>query len=171
MAIHLRSWFKDLFVPRYRVTAEDLDSLCDSVAFKNEDIASVDTLGLIKVGDNLSIDENGKLNADLPTPGYLVYRALLNQTGTDIPIATVLENTVGEVIYSRLAPGQFQAASPLFIAGKTHYKLTNNSTSSMFEKRINNENDGFIDLASLINGSGFDGQGFLNTPIEILIYP
>lgn len=33
---------------------------------------------------------------DLETPPYKVYTALLTQSGTDAPVATVLENTLGE---------------------------------------------------------------------------
>jgi hypothetical protein len=44
------------------------------------------------------------------TKPYKVYTALLNQTGTDAPIATVLENTLGgEVIWSRVGVGIYSA--------------------------------------------------------------
>ena len=52
---------------------------------------------------------------------YLVYTALLTQTGTDAPVATVLENTLGgTVVWSRDASGIYVATlSGAFTANKT----------------------------------------------------
>jgi hypothetical protein len=59
---------------------------------------------------------NGELNLDefvenkLPTPTYKVYTALLTQTGTNPPVATVLENTLGTTItWTRQGPGIYDA--------------------------------------------------------------
>lgn len=42
---------------------------------------------------------------------YKVYTALLTQSGTDAPVATVLENTLGvELTWERYAPGLYKAA-------------------------------------------------------------
>lgn len=53
---------------------------------------------------------------------YLVYTALLTQTGTNAPVATVLENTLGgTVTWSRVDAGSYAASfggSPL-VSGKT----------------------------------------------------
>lgn len=40
---------------------------------------------------------------------YKIYSALLTQSGTDAPIATVLENTLGDIVWSYYAVGQYQA--------------------------------------------------------------
>jgi hypothetical protein len=40
---------------------------------------------------------------------YLVYTALLTQSGTDAPVATVLENTIGTVSYSYNDLGWYSA--------------------------------------------------------------
>lgn len=52
---------------------------------------------------------------------YLVYRALLTQTGTNAPIATVLENTLGgTVVWTRIQAGTYLATlSGAFTLGKT----------------------------------------------------
>ena len=42
-----------------------------------------------------SVDPNGVLDLGL---GVKVYRALLTQTNTDAPVATVLENTMGGTV-------------------------------------------------------------------------
>lgn len=39
--------------------------------------------------------------------GYRSYTALLTQSGTDAPIATVLENTLGDIVWSRNSPGAY----------------------------------------------------------------
>jgi hypothetical protein len=45
-----------------------------------------------------------------PQPTYKVYTALLTQTGTDAPVATVLENSFGgEVVWTRDAVGSYVA--------------------------------------------------------------
>lgn len=41
-------------------------------------------------------------------PNYKIYRALLNQSGTDAPVATVLENTLGgTVVWTRQSAGVY----------------------------------------------------------------
>lgn len=43
-----------------------------------------------------------------PSQSYSVYTALLTQTGTDAPLATVLENTLGgTVVWTRQSPGRY----------------------------------------------------------------
>ncbi len=38
---------------------------------------------------------------------YKVYTALLTQSGTDAPVATVLENTLGDIVWTRTGVGQY----------------------------------------------------------------
>lgn len=59
--------------------------------------------------------------ADLPLPKYKVYTALLTQTGTDAPVATVLENTLGgEIYWSRNSAGNYIGTlNDAFPEGKT----------------------------------------------------
>ena len=48
-------------------------------------------------------------------PAYKVYTALLTQTGTDAPVATVLENTLGyDIVWSRLNAGGYTATATEF---------------------------------------------------------
>jgi len=54
--------------------------------------------------------------------GYTVYTALLNQTGTAAPVATILQNTTGGTLtWTRQSAGNYTitASSALFIANKT----------------------------------------------------
>lgn len=55
------------------------------------------------------------------TPAYKVYTALLTQSGTNAPVPTVLENTLGEIIWTRNSVGVYTATSffARFVSGKT----------------------------------------------------
>lgn len=51
-----------------------------------------------------TISQNGE-----PVKPYKVYTALLTQSGTDAPVATVLENTLGgDVVWTRDGTGQYR---------------------------------------------------------------
>lgn len=54
-------------------------------------------------------------------PAYKVYIARISQTGTDAPVAVVLQNTIGTINWIRSAPGNYAAQSPdgLFTNNKT----------------------------------------------------
>jgi len=51
---------------------------------------------------------------------YKVYTALLSQGGTNAPVATILENTLGDITFVYIADGSYDIlSSGLFTAGKT----------------------------------------------------
>lgn len=53
-------------------------------------------------------------------PKYKVYTALLTQSGTDAPVATVLENTLGTITWEYNGVGNYEAVSSgLFTSEKT----------------------------------------------------
>lgn len=55
-----------------------------------------------------------------PSVGYKEYVALLTQAGTDAPVATVLSNTIGEIVWTRIITGYYNATSSgLFTPNKT----------------------------------------------------
>ncbi len=63
--------------------------------------------------------------------GYTVYTALIAQTGTDAPTATILKNNTGATLtWSRVNPGIYRcnASSPIFTLNKT-FVLVNAGTS------------------------------------------
>ncbi len=54
------------------------------------------------------------------TTTYKIYRALLNQTGTSAPVATVLENTLGNIVWTRANVGIYEGTlANAFTANKT----------------------------------------------------
>lgn len=57
--------------------------------------------------------------------GYKSYVALLSQSDTNAPVATVLQNEIGEIIWSRSSTGIFTAISNgLFTENKTHLSVS-----------------------------------------------
>ena len=86
--------------------------------------AATGAYGRMKIGDGQTAWND--LNY-LDAGGVKVYRALLTQTGTDAPVATVLENTLGgEVVWSYTNVGDYLATlSGAFTANKTFVLLTN----------------------------------------------
>ncbi len=54
-----------------------------------------------------------------PAVGYKEYVALLTQTGTNAPVATVLSNTLGAVTYQYNAVGSYQANSAVQLTART----------------------------------------------------
>lgn len=69
-------------------------------------------VGAVADGEYLKRDGD-RIVGDTPAGGgasYLVYTALLTQSGTDAPTATVLENTLsGTVVWSRDSAGNYSA--------------------------------------------------------------
>ena len=69
--------------------------------------------------------------ANAPVRPYKVYTALLSQTGTSAPTATVLENTLGgTVVWTRVGNGSYRATlTGAFVLDKTTAQITGNNTS------------------------------------------
>ena len=60
-----------------------------------------------------------------PEPAYKVYTALLTQTGTNAPVTTVLENTIGSITIIRSGVGEYRVqSSGLFTLNKTTFDIT-----------------------------------------------
>ncbi len=65
--------------------------------------------------------------------GYTVYTALITQTGTDAPVATVLQNTTGGTItYARTSGGDYTVtvSGDLFTVNKTIVFLNGGSSEN-----------------------------------------
>lgn len=105
-------------------------------------------------------------------PEYLVYTALLSQTGTAAPTVIVLENTIGPIVWGRNGVGEyFGTLSGAFVLGKTFSLLSNIGD-------ITGDNIK-IELRS-ISLNGFNLSTYttilsdnilFKTPIEIRVYP
>jgi hypothetical protein len=106
---------------------------------------------------------------------YKIYSALLTQTGTADPVPTVLENTIGNIQWSRdlINAGEYYAVlTGAFTLDKTFYlsQVTTHNSPQTVEIIMNRVDDDTISLKTLLSGSGFTDDFLSNTPIEIKVY-
>jgi hypothetical protein len=109
-----------------------------------------------------------------------LYRALLTQTATGVPVATVLENSLGgTVVWTRNSAGNYTATlAGAFVVGKTFSNnLTFKSGSAIVVVGITanvtaNSVTVATDVGDISGGIQVASDGQLtNTPLEILVYP
>lgn len=102
---------------------------------------------------------------------YLIYTALLTQTGTNDPVLTILDNTIGNIVWQRTGVGLFIGTLPgAFQSGKT-FPTISNSTSPSYQYSFGQ--DSYPDSVGIItarNEVAEDGLLY-ETPIEIRVYP
>ena len=98
---------------------------------------------------------------------YNVYTALLTQTGTNAPVATVLENTVGNIVWSYDSTGEYLGTlTGVFISDKTYFSAMPSQVTQLKFIRIN---DNTVNLGTAT--SGVKTNGLLSaTPVEIRVY-
>ena len=104
-------------------------------------------------------------------PPYKVYTALLTQSGTNAPVATVLENTLGgEIIWSRNSVGIYTATLlRAFIDNKTTIQIIANiGKGHTTVSSVNDVDSVFLGMVNTVNSLADDILG--NTPIEIRVY-
>ena len=105
----------------------------------------------------------------------LVYRALLTQTSTNAPVATVLENSLGgEVVWTRNAAGDYRGT---LTGAFPEIKYFAPSPLSGWDEAVNTGGGGggytIVRLSdNVVIVSTLSGDGSLaNSPIQILVYP
>ncbi len=102
--------------------------------------------------------------------GVKVYRALLTQTGTDAPVATVLENTLGgTVVWSYGGVGTYTATlANAFTANKTHLMAGTPSSPSVGLAFYR----GGTDTLGVDTTNGDPSDDILsNNAVQVLVYP
>jgi hypothetical protein len=106
-----------------------------------------------------------------PEAAYKVYTALLTQTETDAPVATVLENTIGNIYWIRQTTGGYQGILlNAFVSGKSWAVATGDAIAGDFVQiGFNDENTVQIWNYDLCSGtcSLNDGTAIY---IEIRVY-
>ena len=133
-------------------------------------------------GTQLYTDDNGKVQnltrnfsvanvaafANSYSLGYTVYTALITQTGTDAPVATVLQNTTsGTFTYARTGGGDYTVtvSGDLFTVNKTIVFLNGGSSENNHDIAWGRASDTVINL----NTHNSDGK-FTAGSIEIRVY-
>lgn len=100
---------------------------------------------------------------------YKTYAALLSQSGTSAPTATVLENTLGgSITWTRVNPGLYSGTlTGAFTTDKT-ILLNNNPVGGVFTNIFSSVNTITIQTRNSSNAQTDDGLS--NTSIEIRVY-
>ena len=107
---------------------------------------------------------------------YKVYTALLSQSGTDAPVATVLENTLGgDVVWSRDDLGAYVGTLiGAFTENKTKLSIdlvTDGDYSTLYFGNFYISNEDTIGITTFGGLPTSQGDSVLsNTPIEIRVY-
>lgn len=115
------------------------------------------------------VTEGGSLSS------YKIYSALVDDqvgTGVSNPVVTVLDNTIGNIVWVRSTTGlYFGTLSGAFPAGKTHLSITPSSPTGNYS--IFRNTDSIIVIKTQDNGTmpftDADGKLF-NNSIEIKVY-
>lgn len=137
--------------------------------------ATLDGTELVELqqGD-LSVQCTTQDIADLAGGGgaaaYLVYTALLSQSGTDAPVATVLQNTLGgTVVWTRYDVGvYFGTLAGAFTEGKTFSIISNTSAFTTYIFRVDSNQ---IEVNPTDASNTPIDDGLSDTSIEIRVYP
>jgi hypothetical protein len=124
------------------------------------DVNSSDVTKNFSIGSIVNLVENGGRP-------YNVYTALLTQTGTNAPVATILENTVGNIVWSYDSTGEYLGTlTGVFISDKTYFSAMPSQVTQLKFIRIN---DNTVNLGT--STSGVKTNGLLSaTPVEIRVY-
>ena len=86
--------------------------------------------------------------------GYTVYTTLITQTGTDAPVATVLQNTTGgTIVWTRNSTGRYLAtiSGATYTANKTAILLTSGSASATDGRFLKVEDSGNTTVQAFYN--------------------
>lgn len=114
---------------------------------------------------------------------HLVYRAVLNQSGTNPPVPTILENTLGDIVWSRVGAGEYNGTlTGAFTLDKTMVLITPANASAVNEWQFFEATRMDINRVHVISTSvdislGAAGQldgllsGQFGIGIEIRVYP
>ena len=134
----------------------------------------------VTVSDTLNTTE---LNVSGTINGVKVYRAILVQTGSSAPTATILENTLGGVpVWTRLGGGNYICTlAGAFPVSKTYCSISNIYNAFQGESilvTIDRADDNVVYTHTWGTASGADidfdlggdAENFYS-PIEILVYP
>ena len=149
----------------------------DALVFGKGNTVPVGVRGVI-VGDGQVLEEDGMvinnltvtgtINGDTVVP-YKKYIALISQTGTADPIVTVLENTIGDIVWTRTSFANYAGTlAGAFPDADRTYLLIGNNNDNFFNLSHNTIND-LVILSK--DGSNTGQDGLLdNTTIEIRTY-
>lgn len=118
---------------------------------------------------NGSTYDSKKVNSDYLKP-YKVYTALLTQSGTSAPTATVLENTIGSIVWSRTSTGYYKATlTGAFTVNKTAVIVGSEDPSYTYGSRRITADEVLLRTYNISTAS-FADDILYETTFEIRVY-
>lgn len=143
-----------------------------------------DKLKGVVVGDNLNVTENGVTTTNLRVtetingesvtailPTYKKYIATISQAGTLDPVVTILENTLGGIVWTRNSAGVYSGTLPdAFPTQANVYLYLSNALQSNYVAIYRVSNDVIQIITYDFTNIGQDNYLDYNT-IEIRVYP
>ncbi len=109
--------------------------------------------------------------SNAPTVTPKIYEALLNQSGTDVPTATELYNTLGDITFSRNQAGDYVIqSSALFTANKTHIIVGAATYPYVMEYGYSDSSNLYLATRTNLTGTLADDKLY-ETAITIKVYP
>ena len=147
----------------YKVVADVIES---------EENINIEQGTLHVIDDKLKVHLDGDIK-EVSTKSYKVYTALLTQSGTDAPVATVLENTLGgDVVWDRGGTGYYIGTlTGAFTLNKTGFTIqppSNFADTGYFE--TNDVTVNTVEFTYAKASGGAADNVLLNTLIEIRVY-
>lgn len=104
---------------------------------------------------------------------YLVYSAIISQSGSDAPVATVLENTLGGTpVWTRWSAGEYyMTLTDGLTNDKTWVMLAPpHSTPTVVHRALHQQDNSAIAFYTTQSGNPIDDCFFL-TSVEVRVYP
>lgn len=103
------------------------------------------------------------------------YRALLTQRGSDAPVATILENSLGNIKWAYVEEGiyvgELTNAFPELKTLLSQPATSGDETTFGRQLFFSRQNDNTLSLVTF-NGQGQPENGLLNaTGVEVVVYP
>jgi hypothetical protein len=100
----------------------------------------------------------------------LRYKALLTQNDEDAPVATVLENTLGLVLWEYVSVGNYKFLLSDILINKTIHLIQDNYADTSYTAQTFVPSNGTFEITSFLSSVLSDGVLF-GTPILIEVYP
>ena len=144
-----------------------------------------DGLRALVVGDGLTVENNGIATTNLTVtntingravsemlPTYTKYVALITQSGTNDPTVIELENSIGPIVWTRTAVGNYEGTlAGAFTLDKTYSTLSQVATNSIALVYAKNVNTIKIDTTNLHSPiAAHHDSHLINNTIEIRVY-
>jgi len=102
---------------------------------------------------------------------YKVYSALLSQSGIDAPTVNILENTLGDIVWTRLDIGVYIGTlTGAYTTDKTSFTVGTQSNTLDFKYNVFVDSTSEISFSHISNDHMSYSDSLNNIPIEIRVY-